>query len=129
MSHLADDIASDMIANFGLIDRVYINSMDERDAEFPLVVVTQTSGAPNRIDFAWADETIQVLVTSAPNDPEGGLDLIERLYRRYHGAHHLDLAGHQIKWSEASQRPYALGRDDKGREQYVFNLLLSYRSL
>jgi len=103
---------------------------DAESATLPIAAFFGTGGPAGRFDDAWQELTIQCLVIGPKeNGYDIGRNMIKNIEAEYHGSHAWSLPSFFISTGERIQPPYPLGRDEKGRERFVFNLLFKTRVL
>jgi hypothetical protein len=83
-----------------------------------------TGGPANRFDSAWSEWTVQIKTRSPQGQYDLGKDLIHDIFRVLHGAHRLVLDNIFVDVCYAIQPPFNLGRCEKNREEFVFNILI-----
>ena len=125
MAELEREIADDAAAALGLTVNTdcFYGHFPDTD-ENPCVCFIQTGGPPEREDRAWSDYTVQVMVKGSYTLAR---DLAEDIYNRWHGSSNWSLANWYVHYATALQPPFALGRQEKNREAFSFNLLVSVR--
>ena len=123
------ELAEDAATRWALImgQTCFYNHEPDVVTADPIAVFIGTGGPTNRIDKAWMDLTVQVRVLTPVRAYVAGKTLAEALYDTYHGGLHFSLPHFEVAYSEAMQRVYAMGRDERGREVFNFNLSFSAR--
>jgi len=125
------ELAEDAATQWSLImgQTCFYNHEPDVATPEPIAVFIGTGGPTNRIDKSWIDLTVQVRVLTPIRAYAAGKALAEAIYDTYHGGLHFPLPHFEVAYSEAMQRVYALGRDERGREVFNFNLSFSAREV
>ena len=125
MAELVQELATHAAAELGLAVNtdLFYGHFPETDTD-PAAAFIATGGPGDRDDSAWLDRTVQVMVKGSYAD---ALALAGAIYDLYHGTSNWQLPNWHIHYSGALQPPSALGRQEKNREAFSFNLLFSVR--
>ena len=99
------------------------------DLSGPACAFLQAGGPEPPFEGCWKMVLIQVRTKSRTGFFSEGLDLANDIYNLLHSQGDLYLANWHVHWIVAQAEPYPLGKDDKNREDFSFNLLARIREL
>ena len=89
-----------------------------------------TGGPANREDNAWSEYTVQIkVVADNLQGYQEARNLAWAIHDDLHGSMRATTPSYFIHLSRHLQPPYPLGRDERGRETFVFNMLFITRPL